>query len=238
MSTIKTWTKLLNERIGDMQITTDDDVRLAMRDHIDALTEALKAAHEENTANMSTCKGIISGLTAERDTLQAKLSAIEAQEPVEGWKLVPAQSTREMDKAGQNALEECGFCDCGNPHRANAEEAYTAMLAAAPVAPAQPVCHPAKVTSDAIGGGTALIDLSGAQPVNELVEALQEFGYHHERCDKHGNLLDEKFAPACTCGFDAALANAKAAQPLTKEQLREHTLDEVNEAIEIMKGQQ
>ena len=71
MSTIKTWTKLLNERIGDMQITTDDDVRLAMRDHIDALTEALKAAHEENTANMSTCKGIISGLTAERDALQA-----------------------------------------------------------------------------------------------------------------------------------------------------------------------
>jgi hypothetical protein len=140
MSTIKTWTKLLNERIGDMQITTDDDVRLAMRDHIDALTEALKAAHEENTANMSTCKGIISGLTAERDTLQAKLSAIEAQEPV-AW-LMP----------------------------------------------------------------------------DELVEALQEFGYHHERCDKHGNLLDEKFAPACTCGFDAALANAKAAQPLTKEQ--------------------
>jgi hypothetical protein len=126
MSTIKTWTKLLNERIGDMQITTDDDVRLAMRDHIDALTEALKAAHEENTANMSTCKGIISGLTAERDALQTQRDMWESM--------------------------------------------------------------------------------------------FKEFGYHHERCDKHGNLLDEKFAPACTCGFDAALANAKAAQPLTKEQ--------------------
>lgn len=47
MSTIKTWEELLEERIGDGQITTNDDVRLAMQDHIDALGEGFKVAQEE-----------------------------------------------------------------------------------------------------------------------------------------------------------------------------------------------
>tara|TARA_R110000868_G_scaffold5762_1_gene33874 strand:- start:580 stop:936 length:357 start_codon:yes stop_codon:yes gene_type:complete len=47
MSTITTWKELLEQRIGDGQITSHEDVRIAMLDHIDALTEALKVAQFE-----------------------------------------------------------------------------------------------------------------------------------------------------------------------------------------------
>ena len=70
-----------------------------------------------------------------------------------------------------------------------------------------------------------------AQPVNELVEALQGMLDLLEDSSELSRKLAIKDA-------HAALANAKAAQPFTKEQVREHTLDEVNESIEKTKGQQ
>lgn len=52
-----------------------------------------------------------------------------------GWKLVPVESTAEMDKAGETALYAEGDCDCGNPRIRDPEQVYLAMLAAAPEAP-------------------------------------------------------------------------------------------------------
>ena len=155
MSTIKTWKQLLNERIGDMQITTNDDVRLAMQDHIDAVTEALKAAQEETHFAIQHQFVLIKqrdDFRAERDALQAKLSAIEAQEPM------------------NELVEACGRYEA-------------ALMAAFP---------------------------QGAH------------GEAFEQWNEARKVLAKR--------------DAKAAQPLTKEQLRERTPDEVNEAIEIMKG--
>lgn len=182
MSTIKTWEELLEERIGDGQITTNDDVRLAMQDHIDALGEGFKVAQEEVEiltselngkrqsfahasnearsllaernalqAQINELREALKGAREERnnlvmqnagyllrlkstedkrDTLQAKLSAIEAQEPV---------ATVLMHE-GEKILDgSMAFMD---------STVVGTELYSAPVAPAQPLAteqvHPVK----------------------------------------------------------------------------------------------
>jgi hypothetical protein len=150
--------------------------------------------------NETTQEEIIAGL-------QAKLSAIEAQEPV-------AQRLMMFD--GSVFFDE-------DPPTEYERSIGWMPLYAAPVAP--------------------------AQSVNELVEALQAY-----RCTEtvdeegeglplvdvltHGNdigpgLRELEFLADHLYDYAAPVAPA---QPLTKEQLRERTPDEVNEAIEIMKG--
>ena len=53
----------------------------------------------------------------------------------EGWKLVPKTSTSAMDRAGEDAYEGSGYCDCGNANGCSMEAVFDAMLAAAPVPP-------------------------------------------------------------------------------------------------------
>ena len=112
---------------------------------------------------------------AERDALQAKLSAIEAQEPV--MHQVFVDKWRTVDESTFN----------------NYAEQDRRALYAAPVAP--------------------------AQPVNELVEALEDARDVLYQV-AHGNTACGKDAE-CVGGLIAtALANAKAARPLTKEQVQ------------------
>jgi hypothetical protein len=188
MSSIKTWKQLLNERIGDMQITTNDDVRTAMLDHIDALTEALKVAQKD-------VELYIQALDVEiihRDALQAKLSAIEAQEPVAELleALQAYRCTETVDEEGEglplvDVLTTHGS-DIGPGLRELEFLADHLYDYAAPVAP--------------------------AQPVNELVEALEaarDVLYQVA----HGNTACGKDAEVVGGLIATALANAKAAQP-------------------------
>jgi hypothetical protein len=208
-----------------------------LQDHIYALTEALKVAQEENTANMSTCKGIISGLTTERDALvidrdewkeatilanqrfktaEARLSAIEAQEP-ELWARYP--------RTGRNTPPEVVT---KKPEDADSWVAFYAH----PVAP--------------------------AQPVNELVEALEHAveiaegkrdGTWDDLLQYRATIAHAKLDKLTALSEQADLYSefTKAAQPLTKEQVEKVlgalvdadkyvSLDSVDEAIEIMKG--
>ena len=68
--------------------------------------------------------------------LEAQVSALKAAGGVpEGWQLVPKISTSKMDRAGEDAYEQNGHCDCGNANGCGMEAVFSAMLAAAPAAP-------------------------------------------------------------------------------------------------------
>lgn len=121
MSTIKTWQE--REQLDIEPIRLPEECY--MQDEIDELREALKAAQAQID---SFCMDYRIKCDAETKALQAKLSAIEAQEPV-AW-------------ANRHDLPnfDMKVRTCGGP-------LHTIPLYAAPVAP--------------------------AQPVNELVEALE-----------------------------------------------------------------
>jgi hypothetical protein len=62
---------------------------------------------------------------------QPSPSSVGAAIP-EGWQLVPTISTSKMDRAGEDAYEQNGHCDCGNANGCGMEAVFSAMLAAAP----------------------------------------------------------------------------------------------------------
>lgn len=182
--------------------------------------------------NETTQEEIIAGL-------QAKLSAIEAQEPV-------AQRLMMFD--GSVFFDE-------DPPTEYERSIGWMPLYAAPVAPAQSVnelvealqAYRCTETVDEEGEGLPLVDVlthgndigpglrelefladhlydyaapvAPAQPVNELVEALEDARDVLYQV-AHGNTACGKDAE-CVGGLIAtALANAKAARPLTKEQVQ------------------
>lgn len=121
MSTIKTWHDRWYANDPGCLIKED-----AMQAEITELREALKVANEERHSRglLAISNGIrMEKAEAERDALQAKLSAIEAQEP-ELWARYP--------RTGRNSPPEVVT---KKPEDADSWVAFYA----APVAPAQPV---------------------------------------------------------------------------------------------------
>lgn len=117
---IKTWQERLEQSIGDGQITNSVDVSMAMLDYIDDLEAALAQTEQPKrpincgTGHCSCIECVMEPAQGERDSLQAKLSAIAAQEPI-GTVVGPTYVA--MDK----------------------QQPYGTKLYAAPVALAQPV---------------------------------------------------------------------------------------------------
>ena len=153
----------------------------------------------------------------ERDALQAKLSAIEGQEPVgEGFFNEQGKMFSAVNVLGYLSITEQDAADGCTIRK----------IYCAPVAPAQPTqgawhhCSPALLASGVNCATTKRRDCEcahggshdhfiHAQPVNELVDALEEW-------QKLGNEgCSHEAWEACLKKRDAALANAKAAQPLS-----------------------
>lgn len=163
MTTIKTW----EERLPDDRMIMVIEREQAMQTEINELREAIRVAQEEierQDREYSERGLLLFDTERDRAALQAKLSAIEAQEPVAELELV-------------------GF-GIGDARRLSIKwlmDGYPPVgtkLFSAPVAPAQPVsaevCHPAKVTSDLIGGFTARIDLANAKAAQPLTKEQVE----------------------------------------------------------------
>lgn len=134
----------------------------------ETLRAALKVAQETNQKlAWSEIVDAYQAIQEERDTLKAKLSAIEKQEPA-AW----------MRHDALDASQDFRFVEI---------EDFTKPLYAAHVAP--------------------------AQPANDLVQLGERF----EKLHASGDIWITTIAARCM--VDAALASAKAAQPLTKEQV-------------------
>lgn len=130
----------------------------------------------------------------ERDALRAKLSAIEAQEPV-------AQVIRRPNGNITMTTMDDGPFDMSRFVGAK-------FYLAAPVAPAQPA-RDLPDFDDAEVPDSAPWAKAPAKPVNELVEALESIKQ---------SSFNARFVAARALN---AFANAKAAQPLTKEQVED-----------------
>ena len=216
MSTITHW----EDRVSSFRPFSDDEKQDCMQAEITELREAIKVAQEEIVnRNLSALDGdkivyLVHELWDEVDALQAKLSAIEAQAPVE----YQAFSGR------WRAVDESTFNNYAEQDRR--------ALYAAPVAPAQPSTPlTPKGMTDAVMDlvdvlardpeSTKLIDPQAwahlsvympAQPVNELVEALEDARDVLYQV-AHGNTACGKDAEDVGGLIATALANAKAAQP-------------------------
>tara|TARA_R110000868_G_scaffold5762_1_gene33873 strand:- start:17 stop:583 length:567 start_codon:yes stop_codon:yes gene_type:complete len=177
MSTIKTWQE--REQLDIEPIRLPEECY--MQAEITELREALKAAQAQID---SFCMDYRIKCDAETKALQAKLSAIEAQEP-----------------AGEVSAGTFVHWTDDNVPRCGTK------LYAAPVAPAQPETSTERYLKSELAHV-----LQTTQPVNELVEAAERVSW------KYGH--DENGIPSDWTEWKdlrAALANAKAAQPLTKD---------------------
>ena len=192
-----------------MALTTERDALVIDRDEWKEATILANQRFKTAEAKLSGAQEKINSMQqnmeniyVENKALQAKLSAIEAQEPVKGWKLVPVEPTQEMLNAPSNSWP------------ADAKITYAAMLSAAPIAPAQPsntfIKERAQLEAEWVLLRQMQRAYKSAQPVNELVEALEELMRWQVKNVKVWN-------NSAYDNASRALASAKAAQPLTKD---------------------
>jgi hypothetical protein len=262
MSTIKTW----EERCT--MSTTAQGERVLMQTEITELREALKVAQAQID---SFCMDYRIKCDAETKALQAKLSAIEAQEPV-AWGAFYFGGKNIGGLYSHCSTEESIRGYIADVHQSNDSITLRAgKLYAHPVAPAQPVklddieqyrMQMAGISTAALGywkesdticpdyDTLALRDVAklyakydelykAAQPVNELVEALNAAAtsletigrlagkthYVGDEGERVPTFMGEHsevrgYAANRASVARTALANAKAAQPLTKESVQ------------------
>ena len=220
----------LRERVAYLESYTEsqkDAMRVTM-DELVTVRGALKVAQFD----LSIERELLATAAQQRDALQAKLSAVESQEPFLYW--VECRKTGYKDKSLADGW-------------AKATGQKVQELYVHPVAPAQ---QSAERTLTSLGytnlGGEywkpPLGKVREVQPVNELVEALEELMRWQVKNVKVWN-------NSAYDNASRALANAKASQPLSKEKVEKvyaalqvsypmnrHNLPAHNEAIEIMKG--